>query len=157
MNHENAIASPVAKDTILVLNKENGEKDRVGKLLLEIYVRELHNSLIGPVEDGGLASARDANGIVLISDTALRFLLPPQLRKMTPGHKQMCGCELCIVAKGLHQGSFNMWRHREVKKRDSILYTRLVERDGKPWHAKPRDALSSIICPVHPGLGLPTQ
>jgi hypothetical protein len=154
MNHENVIASPIAKDTLLVLNKETGEKERVGKLLLEISVRELHNWLVGPVEDGGLASARDANGKVLISDTALRYLLPPQLRKMTPGHKQMCGCEICIVAKSL-QGSLNMWRHREVKKRDSIRYTRLVERDGKPCHATPRDALSSIMCPVHPELGLP--
>jgi hypothetical protein len=79
LNHENAIASPIAKDTLLVLSKETGEKEGVGKLLLEISVRELHNSLIGLVEDGGLASARDANGKVLTSDTALRYMLPPQL------------------------------------------------------------------------------
>jgi hypothetical protein len=107
MNHENVVASPIAKDTLLVLNKEAGEKERAGKLPLETSVRKLHNLLAGPVEDGGLASARDANGNVLISDAALRCLLPPQLRKMTPAHEQMCGCKTCIAAKGL-QGTLNM-------------------------------------------------
>jgi hypothetical protein len=154
-NHENVISSPIAKDALLVLNSETREKEQVGKLLLEIYVRELHNSLIGKEEDGGLACARDANGNVAISDTALRYLLPPQLRKMTPRHKQMCGCKIYIIARGL-QTSYNMWRHREVKKCDSILYTRQVESDENPLHATPRDALSAILCGVHvAGLGLP--
>jgi hypothetical protein len=46
MNHENVIASPIAKDALLALNKKTGEKERAGELLLEISVRELHNSLV---------------------------------------------------------------------------------------------------------------
>jgi hypothetical protein len=42
-----------------------------------------------------------------------------------------------------------------VKKRDSMLHTRLVERDGKLCHATPQDALSPIMCLVHPKLGPP--
>jgi hypothetical protein len=71
----------IAKDTLLVLNKETGEKERAGKLPLEISVHELHSSLVGPVKDGEIALARDANSKVLIFDTASRCLLPPQLRK----------------------------------------------------------------------------
>ncbi len=56
------------KDALLVLNSETREKERVGKLLLEISVCELHNSLIGKEEDGGLACTKNANGNVVISD-----------------------------------------------------------------------------------------
>ena len=39
----------------------------------------------------GLVEARDPmSRKPIISDTALRYLLPPQLKKMTAAHKQMC-------------------------------------------------------------------
>ncbi len=85
INHPNVIDSPIARDTLLIKDPETGQKKRTGKLLLEISVRELHNNLLEPTVNGGL-------GEVLISDTALRYLLPPQLRPMTERHKQMCGC-----------------------------------------------------------------
>ncbi len=68
-NHKNVIASPIAKDTLLVLNSETGEKERVGKPTLESSFGKLHNLLIEREEDGGLAWARDANGNIVIYDT----------------------------------------------------------------------------------------
>jgi hypothetical protein len=61
-------------------------------------------------ETGGLAEARDAKGKVIISDSVLQCLLPPQLQKMTERHKQMCGCEMCLTVIGMQQ-SLNAWHH----------------------------------------------
>ena len=78
LDHPHVINSPIAKDTLLVRNSE-GIKERVSKLLLEIPIRELHNDLILPPREGGLADARDDSGNVIISDMSLRRLLPQQL------------------------------------------------------------------------------
>ena len=51
----------------------------VPKLLLQVSVRELHNSLVSDPNDGGLKDARDEYGKSIISDSTLRSLLPPQL------------------------------------------------------------------------------
>jgi hypothetical protein len=118
--HPRIVASPISNDTLLVKNKETGKKERVGKLLREISIRELHNDLIRKGTEGGglvagLASARDATGKVLISDTALRYLLPVQLKPMTERHKMMCGCEVCIVPDSMQQ-TLNAWRVRHKSK-----------------------------------------
>ena len=78
-------------------------------------VRELHNSLVSDPNDGGLNYARDKNGKIIISDSALRSLLPPQLKKMSARYKIMCGCECCISAKSIHS-SLLSWRERYLKK-----------------------------------------
>ena len=44
-------------------------------------VKELHNSLLSDPNDGGLKDARDEDSKIIISDSALRSLLPPQLKK----------------------------------------------------------------------------
>jgi hypothetical protein len=171
LDHPHVINSPIAKDTLLVRNKE-GIKERVSKLLLEIPVRELHNDLILPPKDGGLAVARDVSGNVIISDTSLRRLLPTELRVATESHKQLCGCEICLTARS-HQLSLNAWRQRYVKKlkenADNIEdvsikrsarirvqnYRETVLPNGLNWHSKPKDALKEVQCPALPDTGHP--
>ena len=51
----------------------------VPKLLLQVSVRELHNSLGSDPEDGGIKEAIDAENNIIISDSTLRSLLSPQL------------------------------------------------------------------------------
>ena len=65
-------------------------------------VRELFNSLVIDPIDGGLKDARDEDGNIIISDSILRSLLPPQLKQMYARYKVMCGCECCISAKSIH-------------------------------------------------------
>ena len=48
--------------------------------------------------DGGLKYARDEDGKIIISDSTLRSLLPPQLKQITACCKVMCGCECYISA-----------------------------------------------------------
>lgn len=88
----------------------------------------------------------------IISDTALRVLLPPQLKVMTIQYKQMCGCKIFIVMKNL-QASLNQYRQcllREMWSANINGYTAYLEkvyRDGKLIHQTAKDALLSIQCP----------
>jgi hypothetical protein len=164
LDHPHVIDSPIAKDCLWIKDPEAPEgRKRVGKLLLEISVRELHNDLVDTPENGGLAEARDESGNVLISDTALRYLLPPQLKRMSASHKQMCGCEKCLSIQTLQQ-SLNTWRFRCLRQLSvevnslpegearQLALARLVDYriavlvDDKPIHPKPKIALKSIQC-----------
>jgi hypothetical protein len=69
--HPNVRPSPITSDTLLVKNKVTGEKERVGKLILEIPVRELHNDMLLPVNKGGFEGAFNASGVPIISDSTL--------------------------------------------------------------------------------------
>jgi hypothetical protein len=112
------IHSPIANDTILVKLEGHDEKQRVGKLLLEIPVRELHCLMVAKAEVGGLALAQDDSERIIISDSMLRKIIKkdmPQVKKATDRHKQMCGCELCIQC-ALHQKSLSAWRYRRLQK-----------------------------------------
>ena len=71
-------------------------------LLLQVYVQELHNSLWSIPEESGMKEARDKDNNIIISDSILRHILPPQLKKMTYRYKVICGCECCIYAKILY-------------------------------------------------------
>ena len=50
------------------------EPQLVTKLLLQMSVRELHNSLVSEQNDGGLKDARDEDCNIIISDPTLRSL-----------------------------------------------------------------------------------
>ena len=179
LSHPRVVNSPIANETLLVKDRDTGKKERVGKLLLEITIRELHNDLIElPIEQGGagggLASARDERtGKVIISDTALRYLLPPQLKKMTEKHKQMCGCEICLIADS-HQKSLSARRVRlkrellsaakdmqpgpeqdEAYDRALKYQPTLNHATPVPWHLKPGIALGEIQCGCVAGTAFP--
>jgi hypothetical protein len=152
INHPNVIDSPIARDRLLITDPETGLKKRTGKLLLEISVRELHNALLEPSKKGGLACAWTFIGDVLISDTALRYLLPPQLRPMTERHKQM--------SVRSFQSTLNAWRFRHTQRLDAnsvrfTEYSGTVLPNGKHWHPKPKDAVQEIQCPTVGNLQFP--
>ena len=85
---------------------------RVGKILLQNSVRELHNDIIKSEKLGGLSTVWNNNKL-LVSDTVLRYLMPRQVKQFTPRYKQMCGCEVCIHCKQL-QSTLNSWRKRHA-------------------------------------------
>ena len=63
-------------------------------------MQQLHNDLIASPDDRGLLGSRDANtNDVIISDTMLFSLAPPQIRPMTDHHKNMCGCTICNTSE----------------------------------------------------------
>ena len=89
IKHPSVVASPIAKYTILVRDKITGNKDqRVGKYLIQISIRELHNDLIKSKNEGGLEEVWNGKKL-LLSDTGLRYTIPINVKKFTPRYKQM--------------------------------------------------------------------
>ena len=80
-----------------------------------MFVIELHNSLVRDPNDGGLKETREEDDNIIISDSTLRSLLPPQLKQISAQYKVMCGCECYISAKSIHS-SLLSWRDRYSKK-----------------------------------------
>ena len=68
------------------------EPQLVPKLLLQVSVIELYNSLVSDPNDGGLKDARDEYDNIIISDSTLPSLLSPKLKKFP--HDTMS----CVVA-----------------------------------------------------------
>ena len=98
--NSNVCQSPITRDTLLIADADTKVKRRVPKLLLECSMLQLHNELIASPYDGGLLGARHAEtNDVIISETMLRSLAPPQLRPMTDNQKMMCGCAICNTSK----------------------------------------------------------
>ena len=115
MKNSNVRQSPITSDTLITADADTKVKRRVPKLLLECSIRKLHNELIASPDDGGLLGARHAEtNNVIISDTMLRSLAPPQLRPMTDNHKMMCCCAICNTSKYMHE-SLNSWRRKQLK------------------------------------------
>ena len=99
IKHPSVVAYPIAKDTILVRDMISGNKDRrVGKYLIQISIRELHNDLIKSKNEGGLDKVWNGKKL-LVSDKSLRYMIPINVKKFTPRYKQICRCEVCIQAK----------------------------------------------------------
>ena len=90
------------------------EPQLVPKTILRLYVRELPNSLVSDPSDGGIKYARDDDDNIIISDSSLRSLFPPQINQISAQYKVMCGCECCISAKSIHS-SLLSWRDRYLK------------------------------------------
>ena len=106
--------SPIACDTLLITDAESWVKHRVSKLLLECSMQQLHNEIIASPDDGGLLGARHAEtNDVIISETILCSLAPPQLRPITYHHK----CAICNTSK-YFQESLNAcwWKQLKIMK-----------------------------------------
>ena len=100
MRHLQVKGSSISNDTIQLKGKD-GKKVTVGKFLLEILDRELHNDMIKPANKGGLEGAIDDDGKQIVSGTMLRSFLPENMRIMTERNKMICSCEVYITPKGL--------------------------------------------------------
>ena len=93
LHHPHVIASPIHRDTVLIkVLQPNGIvlKERVGKLLLEVSVRDLYHDLLKPPPVGLSDVYCLSTKNILISETYLRNILPPQLRPITFAQKQLC-------------------------------------------------------------------
>ena len=172
LNHHMIVALPNSSDTLLIRDPANPTiKTWTSQLYVQISMQELHNNLLSdpPL---GLPKARDANGEPVISNTALRASLPPQVRSMTKKHKQMCGCEVCIITRQ-HQMLLNAYRLsllRQLEKEASEFpdnarkqiatvraeqYRNTILPNGSHLHSKPKDALILIMCANVEGFDVP--
>ena len=82
MHHSQVVQSPIANNCLKVKIGGYTEPQLVPKLLLRVSVRELHNNLVRSTKDGGLKEARDEYDNIIISDSTLRSLFPPQFKNI---------------------------------------------------------------------------
>ena len=61
----------------------NTEPQLVLKLLLHASVVELYKNLVSATKDGGLKEVIEKDDNIIINDSTLRSLLPPQIKKMS--------------------------------------------------------------------------
>ena len=73
---------PIFYDFLKVNIYGRTEPQLVSEFLLQVSVREPHNSLFSDPLDGGLKEAIYAENNIIISYSALRSLLPPQIYKI---------------------------------------------------------------------------
>ena len=115
MKNLNVCQSPITCDTFLIADADTKVKCRMPKLLLECSMRQLYNELIASPYDGGLLGARHAKtNDVIISDTMLCSLAPPQLHPIADNHKIMCVCAICNTSN-YTQEYLNAWRWKQLK------------------------------------------
>ena len=137
LQHPQVVQSPIAYDCLKVSIDGHYKPQLVPKLLLQVTIRELHNSIIISPEEGGLKEARCSDNNISISGSTLRSILPPQLNNISSWYKFMCGCECRIFAKNIHS-SLPSWRdcylnklkylsQNEQNRRSGQIYNRLFE------------------------------
>jgi hypothetical protein len=140
LNHPHIVDSPIARDTLLIKDPETRKKLRTGKILLEVSVRELHNDLLDLPANGGLDCVRNAEGKVIIRDTALRFVaIPIKTNDRKPQTDVRLRSLLCF--QSLHSTLIG-YRSRASRSLASTtttttIYSETVLPGGKPWHPKP--------------------
>ena len=103
------------------------------KWLLQVSVRELHNILVSDTNDDSIKDARDEDGNIIIIDSTLRSLLPPQLKQIYARYKVMCDCEYCIYAKSIHS-SLPSWNDGDLKKSKNKIQNSQSRRSGEKAH-----------------------
>ena len=101
----------------------------VPKYFLQIPICELHSDLIKPAQDGGLTEARDDNGKVIISDSKICKLIPPNVKPMSKQRRILCGYKICVSADIL-QHSINAWRTKHLKRLKDIMNARRRSRSS---------------------------
>ena len=47
--------------------------------------------MVSPPKEGGIKEARDPDNNIIISDSMLRTIIPPQINNMSAQYKVMCG------------------------------------------------------------------
>ena len=172
LNHPHVISSPILRDTVLVkVPQADGHvtKERVGKLLLEISVRELYQDLLKPPPIGLSNVYCKESKNVLVSERYLRNFLPPQLKPITFAQKQLCGCECCTVMKLLHTSLIKYRKklsatHTDLSKtitrsRVNVVdtfkdYNDFLNANDFLLSVDGRDILRTMTCPCSNGDGL---
>ena len=146
---EEVKASPRTNHTVLVKNPYTGVKEKQQKHFYMNSVREIHNQLIRPVKEGGFGRARDSEGKVVVSDTMLRSLLPANLSRLTESHKELCGCENCIVSKGYCQTvkGFETRLSKQLPTAEAVAFKASMHK-----YSHPREAAATIACAPKQGI-----
>ena len=74
--------SPIANYFLKVSIYGHSGPQLVSKMLLKVSVREIHNGILSPQEKGVIKEERYVDNNIIIIDSTLQSILPPQLKKI---------------------------------------------------------------------------
>ena len=74
---------PIYNDCLKVMFNDQTEPQLVPNILPQVFVRELHNSLVSDPNDGGIKDARAEDDYIIISDSTFFSQFPQQLKLMS--------------------------------------------------------------------------
>ena len=94
--------SPITNDCFKVNIDGQSETQMVPTLLLQVSVWEIQNRMVVLPEEIILKESFNEENNIIISDSMLCNILPPQLKKMYDRYKLICGCECCISAESMY-------------------------------------------------------
>ena len=83
LHHHQNFQSPIANDCLRIIIDGEIIPQLVPTLLLQVSFRNLHYSMISPIEEGQLKETREKYGNITIIYTTLRNTLLPQFKKMS--------------------------------------------------------------------------
>ena len=81
MRHPQVVQSPIVDDCLKVKIDGHTEPQLVPDFLFQVSIRELYNNIVSNTDNGRLKETRDEDDNIIISDSTLRSLFPPQLKK----------------------------------------------------------------------------
>ena len=102
VNHPSVIKPPIARDCLQIKIYGQTKKQTMPRLLFQTSILELNNSMVISYTNVGLKDSIDKENNIIISDSILRNILPPQLKNMTSRYKIMFGCKYCMSDKSMH-------------------------------------------------------
>ena len=73
---------PISNDWLKVSSDGHSETQLLPKLLLQVYVQELHDIMVSPPEECVIKEAKDAENNINLSDYMLRIIMIPQPNNM---------------------------------------------------------------------------
>ena len=82
MHHPQVLQSPIFNDCLKVKIDGLTERQFFPKLLFKVSVRELHKNIVSATKYGGLKEAINEDDNIIVSDSTLRSLLPPQFKNV---------------------------------------------------------------------------
>jgi hypothetical protein len=112
---DKVVQSPNARDTIRVRDPSDPTKwITLRKHFYTFSVREIWLQMTKPVADGGWEHAQKGKGKRrVISQAFVAAHLPRNLSRMTESQKELCGCTVCIDAKGFI-AALRAWRKTKM-------------------------------------------
>ena len=91
MSHPQVVQSPIVNDCLKVKIDVHTKPQLVPELLLQVSVIEPHSNLDSDTVDGVLKESIDEDDNIIIIDSTLRSLLPPQFKKMLISNVKLPG------------------------------------------------------------------
>ena len=93
--------SPVVNDCLKLKIDGHTEPQLVPKLIFHVSIREHYKNLVSDTDNDGIKEAIYEVDNIIIGDSTLRSLLPPQLKNAVKV-QVMCDCKCCIYSKSIY-------------------------------------------------------